>query len=260
MADAAAESIKRRHIERQKKRIRQMKRRRIITISLLILILLLIIIFFTPLFNIRKTEVVGNVKVTALEIENNLDNAVGKNIFRYRTGTPVKNIKSIPYINDAEIKKSVFSGKITVNVSECVPVAYVEYGNKFVVIDSNLKVLEVTDAVEGNIPKLSDVEAVDINPGSKITFQTDGVLEAVATSISAISKEGLLEGIEYISFKDINNITFNYQERLDVVCGNSANFEKKIKLFNQAINTKTLTENSRGTIDLSVSGHAVYTP
>lgn len=260
MADASVESIKKRHIERQRKRVRQMKRRRVITISLLILIVLLIIIFFTPLFNIKKIEVSGNSKVSAAEIERCLENSIGKNIFRYRTGTPVKNIKSIPYINTVEIDKSVFSGRLTVAVTECIPAAYIEAGEKNIIIDSELKVLEVTDSVEEDIPRITDVLAIDINPGSKITLQNEDALAALTVCVPAIAGEGLLEGIEYISFKDVNNITFNYQNRLDVLCGSSVDFEKKIKLFNQSINTKTLAGNSRGTIDLSVTGQAVYSP
>lgn len=260
MADASAESIRKRHIERQRKRIRQMKRRRVITVSLLILIALLIIIFFTPIFNIRRIEVTGNNKVTTEEIEECLQKSIGKNIFRYRVGTPIKNIKNIPYVSAVTIDKSVFSSKLTVNVTECVPAAFVEVGEKSVVIDSGLKVLEVVDTVESDIPKITDVTAMNVKPGDVITLQNEEALEAITVCIPVIANEGLAEGVEYISFKDINDITFNYQGRLDVLCGSSADFEKKIKLFNQAISTTKISENSRGTIDLSVLGQAVYTP
>ncbi len=237
-----------------------MKRRRIITISLLISIVLLIIIFFTPLFDIRKIEVQGNSKVTTAEIEGHLQNSIGKNIFRYRTGTPIKNLKKIPYLNTAEIDKTVFSGKLSVVITECVPAAMVEVGEKKVIIDSSLKVLEIVDQTELTIPKITYISLIDINPGSKIALQNEGTLNVIATCIPIFEKEGLLEGVKYISFEDTDNITFNYQDRLDVICGDFIEFEKKIKLFNQAIHTTTLTENSRGTIDLSVLGQAVYTP
>ncbi len=260
MADTTDENIRRRHIERQRRRIRQMKRRRVFTMSLLVLVAVLIIIFFTPIFKIRRVEVVGNVRVAVADIEGKMDNCIGKNIFRYRTGTPIKNIKTIPYIETAQIGKSIFSCKLTVNVTECVPAAYIEAGEKNIVIDSKLKVLEVTDSVDSDIPKITDISALDVNLGNTIGIQGDETLNAVKTALPVIEAEGLLEGIEYISFKDVNNITFNYQNRLDVICGDITDFQKKIKLFNQAINTNTLTENSRGTIDLSVSNQAVYSP
>lgn len=260
MADSANENIRKRHIERQRKRIRQIKRRRYTTVSVLILIILFIIIFFTPIFKIRRIETQGNQRVSVEEIEGKLEGCMGKNIFRYRTGQAVKNIKTIPYIDTVEIKKSVFSSKVTVNVTECVPAAYFEAGEKKILVDKQLKVLEVVEDVAQDVPKITDVSVVQVNPGNGVGLENDDIFNTVKTSVLTISNEGLLEGVEYISFKDSNNITFNYEERLDVICGNTDNFEKKIKLFNQAIHTEKLSDKSRGTIDLSVSGQAVYTP
>lgn len=260
MADAMDENIRKRHIERQRKRMRQMKRRRIMTMSLLVILVLLIIILFTPIFKIRKVEVSGNVRVTADEIETKLNSCIGKNIFRYRTGTPVKNIKSIPYVDSARIKKSVFSTKLTVEITECIPAAYIDVGEKYIIIDSKLKVLEVTEEEESDIPKITDISAPSVTLGETLGIQGEETLEAVKTCLPLLEEEGLLAGVEYISFKDVEDITFNYQNRLDVVCGDTTDFQKKLRLFNQAINTQTLAENSRGTIDLSVSNHAVYSP
>ena len=260
MADATAESIRRRHIERQKRRIRQMKRRRCVTVSVLIMIVFIIIIFFTPLFNIRRIEVIGNQKVSTTEIEGKLENCIGKNIFRYGTGTAENNIKSIPYVDTAKISKSFFSSKITATVTECIPAGFMEVGEKKVVVDKQLKVLEVVDSVETDIPKIEGVAVHDVNPGSVIALKNENSLKTVQLCINSIAAEGLLNGVKYISFEDSDNIKFNYQNRLDVVCGNTQNFEKKIKLFNQALNTEKLSDKSRGTIDLSVTGQAVYTP
>lgn len=260
MADATSENIRKRHIERQQKRIRQMKQRRIITISLLALLVILIIILFTPLFNIRKIAVEGTERVNPAQIEECLEKCLGRNIFRYRTGAPVKRMKAIPYVDNVTIDKSAFSGKLTITVTESIPAAYVEVGEKKIIVDSALKVLEVTDSFEGDVPRIIDVSTMEIKPGKTLSLQSEDALNALKTVISVISRENLLSGIEYISFKDLNSIIFNYQERLDVVCGSVENFENKIKLFSQAIGTSTLTENSRGTIDLSVTGQAVYTP
>ena len=169
-------------------------------------------------------------------------------------------MKKIPYVCGVTIDKAVFSKKITVNVSECLPAAYIEVGEKKVIIDGTLKVLEVTDNFEGKIPRIIDVSTLEVKPGNTLSLQSDDALETLRVCLPVIEKEGILEGVDYISFKDLSNIVFNYQERLDVVCGDANNFERKIKLFAQAINTATLTENSRGTIDLSVLGQAVYTP
>jgi len=260
VAEIANETIRNRHLERQKKRMRQMKRRRCITISVLISIVLLIIIFFTPIFKIRKIEIEGNNKVATAEIEGKLGKCMNNNIFRYRTSNPIKDIKSIPYIDNVVIKKSPFSSKITVTITECKPAAYVEVGEKEVVLDKKLKVLEVVDNIEYDIPEITNMSVVQVNPGETVGLENEGLVNMVSTCIEVLYNEGILKGVEYISFEDSNNIKFNYEERLDVVCGGKENFEKKIKLFNQAINTEDISDKARGTIDLSVSSRAVYTP
>ena len=113
MTDSGNENIRKRHIERQKRRMRQMQRRRITTISVLTLIVLFIVIFFTPIFKIRKIEVKGNQRIATEEIVGKLDGSVGKNIFRYRVGNSIKNIKNMPYIDSVEITKSAFLSKLT---------------------------------------------------------------------------------------------------------------------------------------------------
>lgn len=260
VTDSGNENIRKRHIERQKRRMRQMKRRRITTVSVLTLIVLIVIIFFTPIFKIRKIEVKGNEIITTEEIVGKLEGGVGKNIFRYRVGSSLKNIKAMPYIDSVEITKSAISSKLTVNVTECVPAGFFEVGEKCVVVDKKLKVLEVLDDIEYEIPIIEEVSVVQVNPGSEITLENEEIFGVVKKCITAIADEGILDGVTYISFENSDNITFNYQDRLDVVCGGTDNFKKKIKLFNQALNTQKLSDKSRGTIDLTVTGQAVYTP
>ena len=67
--DRKTESLRIRHIQRQKQRKKIMKRRRIIFFNVLGLILLSIILFFTPLFNIKNINISGNNKVEISQIK-----------------------------------------------------------------------------------------------------------------------------------------------------------------------------------------------
>ena len=73
-------------------------------------------------------------------------------------------------------------------------------------------------------------------------------------------KTDIIKGVTVISFEDVTNITFNYENRLDVICGTYIDFRRKLSLFKEAINSNKLTENSKGTINLSTTGKAIYTP
>ena len=146
------------------------------------------------------------------------------------------------------------------NIKECIPAGFFEVGEKCVLVDEKLKVLEVTDKIEYDVPVIEDVTVVQVNPGSVVTLENEEIFNVVKKCLTAITEEGIIDGVKYISFENSENITFNYQDRLDVICGSTDNFKKKIKLFNQALNTQKLSDKSRGTIALSVSGQAVYTP
>ena len=69
-----------------------------------------------------------------------------------------------------------------------------------------------------------------------------------------------MSGITKIDFTDLENITFNYENRIDGICGPYVDFSRKLSLFREAITSNKLTEHSRGTINLSRTGRAVYTP
>ena len=78
--------------------------------------------------------------------------------------------------------------------------------------------------------------------------------------LEEMKKIGILGGVRTISVADAGNITFNYEDRLDAICGSSVDLEKKLGYFKSAANSNRLTENSRGTIDLTTTGKAIYSP
>ncbi|MBR4173052.1 MAG: hypothetical protein IKR46_01615, partial [Clostridia bacterium] len=96
--------------------------------------------------------------------------------------------------------------------------------------------------------------------GETVAFKDSEVQKTVMSCIENMDKAGILEGVTAMSFADMTNITFNYQNRLDVICGTHIDFQRKLALFKEAVNSYKLTENSRGTINLSTTGKAIYTP
>ena len=86
-----ADSIRIRHVKRLKQRKRMMKRRRIIFFTVVGLILVSIILFFTPLFNIKNIDIVGNAKVETAHIKQTIGSVEEENLFRLRTKKIINN-------------------------------------------------------------------------------------------------------------------------------------------------------------------------
>ncbi len=254
------DSIRIRHVKRLKQRKRMMKRRRIIFFTVVGLILVSIILFFTPLFNIKNINISGNSKVETAHIKQTIGSVEEENLFRLRTKKIINNIKTIPYVDNVEIKKKVFPVGINVEVIECIPVGYIQNNESYIVLDKNFKVLEIVDAPVENVSQVLGVSVTSATEGAVITIDDAGKLEIVSDICAILIDHGMISKIGTISFEDMNNITFTYENRLDVICGSVVDFSKKIGMFEKAVTSSKLTDNSRGTIDISISGKAIYTP
>ncbi len=252
--------IQDRHIKRQNQRRRAMKRRRITFFTVLVLIFVLIILFFTPLFNIKQINIAGNSKIETAQLKQAVGSVEEENLFLLNTKKIITNIKTIPYVDSVEIKKKVFPVGINVNVYECIPIGFIPYNGQFIILDKNLKVLEICESPYQNLCEFSGIGVTAATPGAVLSTDDGDKLPSVIDCIARLIEHDIHNKIGIINFADMNNITFTYENRLDVICGSVVDFQKKIGMFKKAVNSSKLTANSRGTIDISISGKAIYTP
>lgn len=237
-----------------------MKIRRTVFFTVLGLIVLFIVLFFTPIFNIRSVEIVGNEKIETSEIMECIGSVEGKNLFRTGTSSMRKKLLKMPYAEDVKIKKSAFRSKIVISLTEADEAASIAGGDGYVIIDSEAKVLaEVTEKPQ-NIPEVTGIGISGISVGNTLKTEDEEKFNAVITCLSEMKRIDILSGVKSISVADTANITFNYEDRLDAICGSVVDLSKKLKFFKSAVNSNRLIESARGTIDLTTTGKAIYTP
>lgn len=257
---AGENNIQARHDKRRQKRIREQKIRRCIFFTVLALIAVLIVMFFTPLFNIKTVAVTGNEKLTAEEISAQIGDITGRNLFSTRKRTIKRNLYDMAYIDEVAVKKKPFPPTVIVEVLECKPTVQINYVDSFIVIDSTGKILErLPERLEG-VPVAEGISVTSANVGEMIAFKDEEVQKIIMSCIGYMEKADIIKDITVMSFADMTNITFNYQSRLDAICGTHIDFQRKLALFKEAVNSNKLTQNSRGTINLSTTGKAIYTP
>lgn len=253
-------SIQARHNKRRQKRIREQKIRRYTFFTVLALIAVLSVMFFTPLFNIKTVQITGNNKLSSETITEQIGTLTGKNLFRTGKRSIKNKLYNLAYIEKAAIKKKPFPPTVIINITESSPMCQIESSGTFTVIDKNGKVLEKTAEKQEAIAVMEGVSLVSSNEGDLISFKDDETQKIIMSCIGYMEKADIIKDITVISFEDMTNITFNYQNRLDVICGTHIDFQRKLALFKEAVNSNKLTENSRGTINLSTTGKAIYTP
>ena len=258
-SDRQNESIRKRHSKRQQKRRRQQLMRRYISLGTLSVLLLCIIIFLTPLFDIRAVNITGNVKIESAELESALGGFMGENLLLTTSGDVEKALSSFAYADEVSLKRGLFPPSVTVELVECEPAVYLMHNKSFVIIDKTAKILEVSE-IKPEISELAGLKLTSANEGETLSLDDNGKLKTVISLLESFEKSGLMSGVTKINLEDIDNITFNYENRIDGICGPYVDFTRKLGLFREAITSNKLTENSRGTIDLTKTGKAVYTP
>lgn len=257
---AKEKSIQARHDLRRQKRIREQKIRRYTFFAVLGIIAILIVMFFTPLFNIKTVNVVGNSKLTQEQIFTEIGDYTGRNLFSARGSNIKKKISKFAYVEKVAVKKKPFPSTLTVEITERIPVMQIAYAESYIVIDETGIILEkVAEKLEG-IAVCEGLKITSANEGEIISMKEEETQKIVIGCIGNMKKADIIKDVTYISFEDMTNITFNYQSRLDVICGTHIDFGRKLSLFKEAVNSNKLTQNSRGTINLSTTGKAIYTP
>ena len=270
---AKEKDIQMRHNERRKKRIKEQKRRRIIFFSTLALIVVLIVMFLTPLFNIKKVDIdiktaetvedsAGKIHISDEMVKSALGKVEGKNLFSYSKKGVKKKLSQIAFTDKVAVKKKVFPPTLKLEITECTPAFLAAYEEGYVLMDETGKVLEILKEIpeDENVPVAEGIAIASANVGEQVGFKDTESQKIIMSCIENMQKAGILGDITVMSFADLTNITFNYQERLDVICGTHIDFQRKLALFKEAINSTKLTKNSRGTINLSTTGKAIYTP
>ncbi len=255
------DSIRKRHTKRQLKRRKQQLRRRYTFFGVLTLIVLSIILFATPLFSIKSIKVEGNINIEEAQLLSALDALKGDNLFLTSKKDTFKVLSGLSYVESVTIKKSYFPASITVIVTECKPSFYVQCSDSsYAIVDKAAKVLEIT----GTRPEAAELLGLNVtstNVGEALSTNDQSKLDTAKSVLDSFDRSSLLDGVTSINFEDISNIIFNYENRIDGKCGSSSNFDRKLSLFYEAVNSENFTENTRGTIDLSKKdSHAYYTP
>lgn len=243
--------------ERKQRRLRQ-KRIKAAAIFGLFLLAAVILIFMTPVFNIRQITLEGNSSVTKEQIQEKVGDLIGKNLFATTSGNIEARVKEIPQVSSADAAKKLFPPSIKLSITECSPAAYLLSGNKIIVIDSNLKILDDSNSFNTDvIPSISGISIPSYTLNTRLSSDSAEKEDILSTMLKSFESTGLLSSVSYISLDDLTNIKFNYNNKIEADCGSQLELERKIRMFAAAISSDSFDANTTGTIDLSVPGTAV---
>lgn len=255
-----SEAEKRRSIEKKRKAERLKRQRLQALISLCVaLVFMIVILFMTPIFNIKEVRLSGNNTVHKEVINQQIGYVVGANLFATSSTKIEKKMCEIPQVSEVEVKKHVFPAYIELFITESIPAAYLLAGATTIVVDSDLTVIDDADIFnKDKLPSISGISVSGYQLNSELEIKNSEQEEVLKTLLQSLEVLGLISKVTYISVDDLTNITFNYDNRIEVHCGSPLDLDRKIRMFSESIKTSVIKDNSMGVFDISVPGKASY--
>ena len=183
----------------------------------------------------------------------------GDSIFFIRESAAVINIKALPYIDEVRIVRSL-PDSVTIQVTECYPLAAVNAEGSWWIVDKNAKVLEeTTSAGAGSYIELLGVEPIMPSVGGTLALGDDQTVKLAYLKevLTTILDWGYQDEVTSVDMSNISSIKVVYKDfRIDV--GKGEDMEDKFWLLDNFFETNG--DDGSGRIDLSTEGKLSLIP
>ncbi len=204
---------------------------------------LIAVILLTPAFNVNNIEITGNNMVSDEEIIMAGGLSKNVNILNVDTDAAEKNIKSLPYIKKAEIKRS-FPDTIEIKVSEEVGVAYFTAKDGYVIIASDGKCIDVSSGLSEDknssgqvaqlpkLPVIKGIKNVKYSKGEIVEAEDSHKLKSLFVCLHEFARQGYVFDMKEIDMSDPEDIRFYYKgKELCVSVGDTQRIGYKMECF-----------------------------
>lgn len=225
-----------------------------------VLMVLLVSAFFTGLTPLGQITVKENVKYTAEEIEQASGLELGKTSVISKINSAKDNIiHQLPYIQSVKIDR--VGKNVTITVQECTAKYALEQGEKYILLDEYMKILEVgADSAPKGVLNIAGLDPTGVSVGYKIEVQNNSGIELLEKIVNLIKDSGMKD-ITKINISDINNIELWYQNRLQLIMGGIDDLEYNLSFAKETISREdAVNPHQSGSFDFAERGKANFKP
>lgn len=228
---------------KQQKKIMKRKKRikRIIRWTTIILLISGSFIFATisPIFNIKKIDVINNKQISSETIISLSTLNTDQNIFKFNKNKVIELIKENAYIEDVKINR-ILPNKIKIDITERQKDFSLEFLGRYAYINNQGYILEISEDKK-NLPVIQGTKTAEdcITEGNRLCDEDLEGLEMVIKILS-VAKENNLE--TKITSIDISNkeeySIYIQEEEKNIHIGNGSNLSNKILYVQSIIETE----------------------
>ena len=214
-------------------RVERKKRRKRIFFRLILLSTLMsiavIFAFNSDFFYIDYIFVEGNKSIVYDQIVNSSMIDKGENIFRIKIKDSEDEIKKMPYIKEAHVKRKI-PNKIYITVEEREVAYQFKVLSSYILLDKDGYVLELTDEQVENVPIFNGFDISDIKVGESILTNTAN--EALTVFFNDDTVLNTISKMSIITYDELeNDVNIDLINGIGVAFGSLDNVKYKMKLL-----------------------------
>lgn len=205
----------------------------------------------SPIFNVKKVDVIGNSMISSDEIISLSGIELEQNMFQYRKEDIIQSIKENAYIDTVKVSRKI-PDTIQVVVTERKASFMLQFANVYAYISRQGYILEISNQ-KLDLPILTgfETEQENIQTGLRLCTEDLKKLGDILKIMEAAESNKLAEFITKIDITDEENYVLTMQEKKKVVyLGDTSNLSTKM-LWILSFNEKE--KNTQGDIILNMN-------
>ncbi len=255
MADRRGNSVERYYASKRKKR--KAKKVRMYFFLIVFCLVTFIVLSLTVFFNIRSFRVQGNNIYSTEQIISAVGLAEGDNMFRInKFELQDQLMEQLPYIGAVEIYRKLPT-TLCIDVQETGARLVAYKGGDFVLMNDQLKVLEVRDSVPKEVTFLIGCGIKEYKPGQTAVFEKDTTAGTVEKLLTSIYEQFEPKEISAIDISELHALrVYCDNHRVKLMLGNSESLSDKLQMAENAIAQNGVNEKAR--IDITNPSAAYY--
>lgn len=225
-------------INEDKHRKNHKKAKLILRIFIIIALFIAVAIFLmtSPMFNITKINISGNLNVSEEQIISLSKIQLDTNTYKMNNAKVEQNIKENAYIDSVVVKRKL-PNQINIEVSERKPQYMLKYGNAYVYISSQGYMLEISEErLETAVISGYTTSEENIKPGNRLNQEDLKKLEVVLKIMESASNNDVAPDITEINIADVNNYTLKLEGKGKIAyLGDGTSINDKMIVLKQMI-------------------------
>ncbi len=189
-------------------------------------VLLVLLLLNSSIFSLKHVKLEGNERVSQEAILEDLDLAMGDNLFRYMLSHWNADPVVDPRLSAVDIYIE-WPNTVRIVVDESMTIGYVYFQGTYLCIDRKGQVAASTHTLDEDLPVIRGLEVGSFMLGESLDTSDTERYEAVVSVCSILRKHELSTVIKEVNVLALNDIVL-YTDDMDIHCGGMDDMEQKV--------------------------------